>query len=118
MTSLSDEVRKNPLNDEERKSVDEARKSVLETLDALRQWSDEIKAANDRGLTKTFDRIAAAEGAMGWPDHATTSHSVPPGEMHYFLLFNAVRETLQKSTKLQTDVIDKVAEACYASRLV
>ena len=99
-------------------SLNEARKSMQDTLDALQEWKNEIDAVNDRCFTKTIDRMAVAQREMGWPDHATTSHSVPQGEMHYFLLFNTVRETLQKSTKLQTDVIDKVAEACYASRLV
>jgi hypothetical protein len=99
-------------------SNDEARKSVLEALDALRQWSNEIAAANDRYSTKAIDRIAAAQRAMGWPDHVSTSHSVAPGTMHYFLLFTAARDILLNTSKLQTDVIDKVAEACYASRLI
>jgi hypothetical protein len=98
---------------------DEARKSVLDTLETLRQWSNEIDATNDRYLTKALDRIAAAERAMGWPDHASTSGSgVPAHRMHYFLLFAAVRDNLQEATKLETPLIDKVAEACYASRLI
>jgi hypothetical protein len=98
---------------------DEARKSMLDTLDALRQWSNEINATNDRYLTKALDRIAAAERAVGWPDDATTATGEgEPGTMHYFLLFNAVRDALHKASKLETDVIDKVAEACFASRLI
>lgn len=98
---------------------DEARKSVLDTLDALRQWRNEIDAANDRCLTKAIDRMAVAQRAMGWPDHVSTSDSAAlPGGMHYFLLFTAARDSLVKASKLQTDVIDKVAEACFASRLV
>jgi hypothetical protein len=97
---------------------DEARKSVLDALDALRQWSNEIAAVNDRCSTNAIDRIAAAQKAMGWPDHVTTSHAVPLGTMHYFLLFTAARDSLQQASKLQTAVIDKVAEACYASRLI
>jgi hypothetical protein len=98
---------------------DEARNSVLDTLETLRQWSDEIDATNDRYLTKALDRIAAAERAMGWPDHVSTNGSgVLAGKMHYFLLFAAVRESLLKVSKLQTPVIDKVAEACFASRLI
>ena len=98
---------------------DEARKSMLDTLDALRQWSNEINATNDRYLTKALDRIAAAERAVGWPDNATTATGEgDPGTMHYFLLFTAVRDSLLKASTLQTDVIDKVAEACFASRLI
>jgi hypothetical protein len=98
---------------------DEARKSILETLDALRQWSNEIDAVNDRCLTKAIDHMAAAQRAMGWPDHVTTSETgTLPGGMHYFILFTAVRDTLMKASKLQTDVIDKIAEACFASRLI
>ena len=98
---------------------DEARNSVRDTLETLRQWSDEIDATNDRYLTKALDRIAAAERAMGWPDHVSTGYSgLSAGRMHYFLLFAAVRESLLKASKLQTPVIDKVAEACFASRLV
>jgi hypothetical protein len=37
--------------------------------------------------------------------------------MHYLLLFTAVLDALQKASKLQTDVIDKVT-ACFASRLI
>ena len=96
---------------------DEARKAVQETLDALQQWSDEIGAANDRCLTKALDRMAVAQRAMGWPDHISTGDSVA-GRMHYFLLFTDVRNSLLKASKLQTDVIDKVAEACFASRLI
>jgi hypothetical protein len=98
---------------------DEARNSVLETLETLRQWSNEIDATNDRYLTKALDRIAAAERAMGWPDHVSTSGSgVPAHRMHYFLLFGAVRDNLLEASKLQTPMIEKVAEACYASRLI
>jgi len=56
---------------------------------------------------------------VGWPDHATTATGEgDPGTMHYFLLFTVVRDTLQEACKRQTDVIDKVAEACFASRLI
>lgn len=98
---------------------DEARKSVIDTLDALREWRNEIRAANDRCSTKAIDRMAAAQRAMGWPDHIGAGDSVAlAGGMHYFLLFTAARDSLLKASKLQTDVIDKVAEACFASRLI
>ena len=96
---------------------DEARKSMLDTLDALRQWSKEIGAVNDRCLPKVFDHMATAQRAMGWPDHASATTG-PSDRMHYFLLFTVVREELLKACKLETEVIDKVAEGCFASRLV
>ena len=94
---------------------DEARESVLDALDALQQWNNEIVATNDRCSTKAIDRIAAAQKAMGWPDRVSTSDSVALGKMHYFVLFTAARDSLQQASKLQTAVIDKVAEACFAS---
>lgn len=98
---------------------DEARKPVLDTLDTLQQWRNEINAVNDRYLTKAIDRMAAAQRAMGWRDDAGASDSVALADrMHYFLLLAAVRDSLMKASKLQTDVIDKVAEACFASRLI
>ena len=98
---------------------DEARRSMVHTLDALQQRRNEIHAANDHCLTKVIDHMAAAQQAMGWPDHATTATGEgDPGTMHYFLLFTAVRDALQKASKLETDVIDKVAEACFASRVI
>jgi hypothetical protein len=98
---------------------DEAHRLMLNTLDALQQWSNEIHAANDRCLTKVIDNMAAAQRAVGWPDHATTATGEgDPGIMHYFLLFTVVRDTLQEASKRETDVIDKVAEACYASRRI
>jgi hypothetical protein len=98
---------------------DEARKPVLDTLDALQQWRNEIDAANDRYLAKAIDRIDAAQRAMGWRDDVSTSDSaVSAQRMHYFLLLSAVRDSLVKASKLETDVIDEVADACFASRLI
>ena len=98
---------------------DEARKSVLDALDALQQWSDEIAAVNDRCSAKAINRVAAAQQAMGWPDHVSASDSgLLAGRMHYFLLFTAVRDSLLKTSTLQTEAIEKVAEACFASRLI
>jgi hypothetical protein len=98
---------------------DEARKPVLDTLDTLQQWRNEINAVNDRYLTKAIDRIAAAQRALGWRDDVSTSDSVASAHrMHYFLLLSAVRESLVNASKLETHVIEKVAEACFASRLI
>jgi len=96
---------------------DEARKSMMDTLDALRQWSSEIGAVNDRCLPKVLDHMAVAQRAMGWPDHKSAATGISD-KMHYFLLFTVVRDELSKACKLETQVIDKVAEACFASRLV
>jgi hypothetical protein len=95
----------------------EARKSMLDTLDALRQWSNEIGAVNDRCLPKVIDHMATAQRAMGWPEHASAATGISD-RMHYFLLFTVVRDTLLKACKAETELIDKVAEACYASRLI
>jgi len=95
---------------------DETRQSMLDTLDALQQWSHEIGAANDRWLPKVLDHMAVAQRAMGWPDYASTAHGISD-RMHYFLLFTVVREELLKACKLETEVIDKIAEGCFASRL-
>ena len=96
---------------------DEAHKSMLDTLDALRQWSNEIGAINDRCLPKVLDHMAVAQRAMGWPDHASTATGISD-RMHYFLLLTVVRAELSRACKLEIEVIDKVAEACFASRLI
>lgn len=97
---------------------DEARKSVQDAVDALRQWRNEIDAVNERGLTRAMERIETAQQAMGWPNRVTTDtgpSAVLPGKMHYFMVLDAVREELRNSSKKDMRVIDKVAEACYAS---
>jgi len=72
----------------------EARELLIDALDALQQWSDEIIAANDLCLTKALSRMAAAQRAMGCPDHVSS----------------AARESILKASKLQTDAIEKVVE--------
>jgi hypothetical protein len=99
---------------------DEARKSVQDAVDALRQWRSEIDAVNKRGLASAMDRMAAAQQALGWPNRVTAEtgpSAVLPGKIHYFMVLDAVREQLLKSSKEDMRVIDKVAEACYASLL-
>jgi hypothetical protein len=101
-------------------SEDEARKLVQDALDALRQWRNEIDAVNARCLTRAMDSMAAAQQALGWPNRVTTDtgpSAVLPGKMHYFMVLDAVREQLLKSSQEDMRVIDKVAEACYASLL-
>jgi hypothetical protein len=54
-------------------SVDEdlRQQLMLDTLDALREWREEIEAVNDRCLSRTLERMAVAQRAVGWPDHTT-----------------------------------------------
>ena len=113
MTSLNDEPRRAALD-----ADDKAAKAIEDARDALREWSKEIAAVNDRYFARAIDRIAAAKEAMGWPDHKTAKTgyaATPPGFMHYFLLVNATRDILKEACGLQTAVIDKVEEAVFAS---
>ena len=98
---------------------DEARKCVLDALDALRQWSNEIAAVNDRCSTKAIARIAAAQKAMGWPDHVTTSHSVPPGTMHYLTFHCRARQPAAGfQTADRRDRQDRRGRLCLPSDLI
>ncbi|HYV71190.1 MAG TPA: hypothetical protein VE970_13930, partial [Pseudolabrys sp.] len=64
-----------------------------------------------------LDHMAVAQRAMGWPDHASAATGISD-RMHYFLLLTVVRAELSRACKLEIEVIDKVAEACFASRLI
>lgn len=97
---------------------DRARRLVNEAVEALRQWRRDIDALNQRNLIIAMDRIDAAQQAMGWPNRVTAETglaAVPPGKMHYFMVLDSVREQLLKSSQEDMHVIDKVAEACFAS---
>jgi hypothetical protein len=74
---------------------DDARRAVRGTLDSLRQWSDEVSAANDRYLAKTLGEVAAVQRALGWPEHIST----------------AARDGVLKASKLQTEAIDRLVDA-------
>ena len=74
---------------------DDARQAVLRTLESLRQWSDEVGAANDRCLAKTLGEVASVQRAMGWPEHIST----------------AAREGISKASKLQTEAMEQLADA-------
>ena len=52
---------------------DDARQAVRGTLDSLRQWNDEVSAANDRCLAKALSEVAAVQRALGWPEHISTA---------------------------------------------
>ena len=74
---------------------DDARQAVLRTLESLRQWSDEVGAANERCLAKTLGEVASVQRAMGWPEHIST----------------AAREGISKASKLQTEAMEQLADA-------
>jgi hypothetical protein len=74
---------------------DDARQAVRRTLDSLRQWNDEVAAANDRCLAKTLGEVASVQRAMGWPEHIGT----------------AAREGISKASKLQTEAIEQLVDA-------
>jgi hypothetical protein len=68
---------------------------VAGAFDALAQWRDEISAANERCLTKAVDRLAAAQRAIGWPEHTIA----------------AAREPLVKTAQVRTHMIDQIMAA-------
>jgi hypothetical protein len=74
---------------------DDAQRAVRRTLESLRQWNDEIGAANDRCLAKTLGEVASAQRAMGWPEHIST----------------AAREGISKASKFQTEAIERLVDA-------
>jgi hypothetical protein len=60
--------------------------------------------------------MAAAQQAMGWPDHVSTGDSVAlASRMSTICYFSLPSAT---PCRRLTDVIDKVAEACFAFRLI
>jgi hypothetical protein len=73
----------------------EARKAVSAAFDALRDWSDEVHAANNRCLTKVLDHVAAAQRATGWPEHLSA----------------VTRDNIVQTSKLQTQLIDQLLQA-------
>jgi len=74
---------------------DDARQAVRGTLDSLRHWNDEVSAANDRYLARTFGEVAAVQRAMGWPEHIST----------------AAREGILTASKLQTEAMERLVDA-------
>jgi hypothetical protein len=51
----------------------EERQAVAEAFDGLEHWRSEIRAANERCLTKVLDQVANAHRALGWPEQATNA---------------------------------------------
>jgi hypothetical protein len=68
---------------------------LTSAFNALARWREEIFSANERCLTKALDETAAAQRALGWPDHVIV----------------AAREHLLKASKVQTHMIDQVMDA-------
>ena len=73
----------------------DARQAVAGAFKALAQWREEVLAANERCLEKAVAQTAAAQRALGWPEHVT----------------EAAAESLQKAAKVQTHSIDQIMEA-------
>lgn len=72
----------------------EMREQLISTLDALSSWSDELKAVNERCLSKVLGQTSAVARSMGWPDQT----------------INAAREQLENVSKMQTQVIDQIMD--------
>jgi hypothetical protein len=72
-----------------------AREEVAGAFDALSRWRYEIAWANERCLKKAVDQMAAAQRAIGWPEHAIA----------------AAREPLLKTADVQTHMIDQIMDA-------
>jgi hypothetical protein len=73
----------------------DTRRQVADAFDALAHWRDEISAANERCLAKAVDRMAAAQRAIGWPEHA----------------IGAAKAPLLKTAQVQTHMIDQIMDA-------
>jgi hypothetical protein len=72
----------------------EARQAVGEAFDALELWRNEVRAANERCLTKVFDQVANAHRVLGWPEQATS----------------AAKEHFLKASGIQSQMIEQAME--------
>jgi hypothetical protein len=72
----------------------EARKAVAEAFDALEHWRNEVRAANERCLTKVCDQVTNAHRALGWPEQAT----------------NAAKEHFLKASSIQSQMIEQAMD--------
>src|SRR3974390_1109615 len=73
----------------------EMREGVIAAFDALSNWRDEVETANERCLSKALDPTSACEPAMGCPYQPITT----------------TREYLEKTSKVQIEMIDQVMDA-------
>jgi Phasin protein len=72
----------------------EGRQVVAEAFEALEHWQNEIRAANERCLTKVFDQVTNAHRASGWPEQVT----------------NAAKEHFLKASSIQSQMIDQAMD--------
>jgi hypothetical protein len=72
----------------------EARHAVAGAFDAVEHWQNEVRAANDRCLTKVFDQVTNAHRALGWPERATS----------------AAKEHFLKASSIQSQMIEQAME--------
>jgi hypothetical protein len=72
----------------------EARQAVAEAFDELEHWQNEIRAANERCLTKVFDQVTNAHRALGWPEQATS----------------AAKEQFLNASSIQSQMIEQAME--------
>jgi hypothetical protein len=73
----------------------EARQAVAEAFDAVEHWQKEIRAANERCLTKVCDQVTNAHRALGWPEQVTS----------------AANEHFLKASSIQSQMIEQAMEA-------
>jgi hypothetical protein len=72
----------------------EARQAVGEAFDALEVWRNEVRAANERCLTRVFDQVTNAHRASGWPEQVTS----------------AAKEHFLKASSIQSQMIEQAME--------
>jgi len=72
----------------------EVRQAVAEAFDVLESWRNDVRAANERSLTKVFDQVANAHRALGWPERATC----------------AAKEHFLKASSIQSQMIEQAME--------
>ena len=72
----------------------EGRQAVAEAFDALEHWRNEIRATNERCLTKVLDQVANAHRALGWPEQAT----------------NTAKEQFLKASSMQSQTIEQAMD--------
>ncbi len=74
---------------------DEARKAINAAFDALSHWRNDIAATTERHSAATYDKMATAAKAMGWPAN----------------IIDTTFQQMQQASKLQLQFIDEVMDA-------
>jgi hypothetical protein len=70
----------------------EARDAVKAALGALSTWRIEVTDNNEKNCKRVIDKMAAAAGALGWPEQ----------------IVDASRAQMQSLTEMQTQAIDRI----------